>query len=266
MAKLNLLNKWILVTGASSGLGRAIARYLAFKEKANLIIAARRKEKLEQLKVEIESASSVRVKICKVDLGSPDGADFLYESAVDTGEIYGIINNAGETFYGRTEESHYEKFENMINVNLKAVIKLSLRFLSYFKEKGDGFVLNITSMGAFSPMPYQTVYSATKHGVQAFTEGIYQECRKSGIVISTFAPGGIATEMLTKSGLDRKYGMSSIFNMNADKVAKKAIRSLKKKKILSVPGFFNKLSFFLIRFFPRKVIARFVKGVYRLPE
>ena len=266
MARLNLSDKWVVVTGASSGLGRALAFHLATEEKSNVIIAARRKDKLEELKKEIESIQPSRVEIVEVDLSEPEGADFLFNRAVEIAEIYGLINNAGVTFYGNTEESQYNIYKEIIDVNLIAVMKLSLRFLSYFTERGGGAILNVSSMGAFFPMPYQNVYSASKHAIQVFTEGLYQECRKGGVVISSFAPGGIATEMLTKSGLDKKYDLNSVFNMKAEVVAKKAVRSLKKKKFLSVPGFFNNLVLFLIRLFPRKVVARVLELVYRLPE
>ena len=104
MAKLNFENKWVLVTGASSGLGRAIARRLAEKEKAHLVIAARRKERLEQLKTEIESANNIRVEVISVDLSSNEGIEHLFNRAVEAADIYAVINNAGLTDYGESDQ------------------------------------------------------------------------------------------------------------------------------------------------------------------
>jgi short-subunit dehydrogenase len=266
MAKLNFKEKWVLVTGASSGLGREMARYLAEKEKAHLVIAARRNERLQALKQEIESICNSRVEVLEADVGSTKGVDQLFKKSIEIADIYAVVNNAGITFYGTSTESDLEFFEKIIQVNLLAVMRLSLKFLSYFLQKGEGALLNITSEAAFIPIPYQNVYSASKHAIQAFTEGLYMEYRKSGIVISSAAPGGIKTEMLTISGLDKKHGMDSPFNMKADVAARKTIKAFKKKKFVYVPGFFNKLTLFLTRFFPRKWVARMTEIIYRPPS
>ena len=263
MAKLNFKNKWVLITGASSGLGRAIALYMAKKENANLVIAARRTERLEQLKKEIQSSGDSKVKIITVDLSQPGGAEDLFKKATEAVDIYAVINNAGVTFYGKTEAVNLERFEKIIDVNLKALMVLSLLFLSRFEKKGEGAILNITSVAGHIPTPFQLVYSASKHAAQAFTEGLHMENRKSKVIISCFAPGGIATEMLTKSGLDKKHGLNSPFNMNTERAAKLAVKAFKKKKFLSVPGFMNKLMLFLVRFFPRKLVAAASELAYR---
>jgi short-subunit dehydrogenase len=263
MAKLNFKNKWVLITGASSGLGRAIALYMAKKENANLVVAARRTERLEQLKKEIESSSDSKVINITVDLSEPGGAEDLFKKATEAADIYAVINNAGLTFYGKTGIAHLERFEEIIQVNLKALMVLSLMFFNRFEKKGEGAILNITSEAGLITTPYQTVYSASKHAAQAFTEGLHLENRKSKVVISSFAPGGIATELLTKSGLDKKYDLDSPFNMNAEKAAKLAVKAFKKKKFLSVPGFMNKLMLFLARFFPRKLVTAVSELVYR---
>ncbi len=266
MSKLNFKNKWVVITGASSGLGKEIARYLAKYEKANLVIAARRVGKLENLKKEIEQANNTKVEIVEVDLSQSEGVDFLFNIATKIGPIYGIINNAGFTYYGKTEKAKIDSYEQIIDLNFIAVMKLSLLFLDYFHEMGQGGLLNITSMAAFIPIPYQNVYSASKHASQSFTDALREENRKTGIVISSFAPGGIATEMITKSGLDKKISKDSIFNMKPEKVAKKAIKAFKRGKPISVPGFMNKLTLFFVRIFPRKWIIRISGLLYVPPE
>lgn len=252
-----------MVTGASSGLGQAMARCLAKDEKANLIIAARRKERLEELKQEIEAVHQSRVEIVVVDLSLDKDIDLLFEQAVKIADVYALINNAGFTSYDKTDLTHWQTYEKILRVDLVALIKLSLRFLAYFQERGEGAIMNITSLGAFVPMPYQNVYSACKHAAQVFTEGLHQEYKKSGIVICSFAPGGIATEMNVKSGLDKKISLDSPFNMHADLAARKAVKAFKKKKFLAVPGILNKITLFLVRLFPRTLVARAAELVYR---
>lgn len=263
MAKLNFNKKWVLITGASSGLGRAIALYMAKEENANLVVAARRTGRLEQLKKEIQSSGDSKVEIVTVDLSEPGGAEDLFKKATEAVDIYAVINNAGITFYGKTEIAHLERFEKIIDVNLKALMVLSLKFLSWFEKKGEGAILNITSAAGLIPTPFQLIYSASKHAAQTFTEGLRLENRKSKVAISSFAPGGIATELLTKSGLDKKYDLNSPFNMKAERAAKLAVKAFKKKKFLSVPGFMNKLMLFLVRLFPRKLVATASELAYR---
>jgi uncharacterized protein len=265
MAKLQFKDKWVLITGASSGLGRAIALHMARKEQANLVIAARRKERLEQLKQEIESTVDREVKIITADLSRPGDVENLFRQTVETVNLYAIINNAGLTFYGKTTTEHFETYNNIIEVNLKALITLSLKFLEWFEARGEGAILNVTSEAGMVPVPYQLVYSASKHAAQVFTEGLRVENRNSNVTISSFAPGGIATEMLTKSGLDKKHGLDSPFNMNVDKAATLAIKCFKKKKFVVVPGLMNKITVLLTRFLPRRLVVTASEKVYR-PE
>ncbi|MCP5054143.1 MAG: SDR family NAD(P)-dependent oxidoreductase [bacterium] len=265
MAKLNFKDKWVLVTGASSGLGKEMALYLAKTEQANVVITARRKERLEELKKEIEDAGSTSVKIIPADLSKPEDVEKLFDQTVVMVDLYAVINNAGITYYGNADTSQLKMFGKIINVNFNALMTLTLKFLEWFKKKGDGAILNVTSETAFVPIPYQAVYSASKHAAQAFTESLYMENKNSNIVISSYAPGGIATEMLSISGLDQKHSADSPFNMDAAKAAKLGIKTFKKKKFYSVPGFSNKLTVFIIRFFSRKLVARVTEMLYRPP-
>lgn len=266
MAKLNFENRWVVVTGASSGLGREIARRLAVREKANVIIAARRKERLAQLKQEIEAGCGSKVEMIPVDLSREEGVDRLFHRSVELAGIYAVINNAGITGYGITKLEEMDLYRDIMAVNFHALMKLSLLFLPYFVERGEGALLNITSMGAFVPTPYQNIYAASKHAAQAFSEGLYREYesyRKNGIIISSFAPGGIRTEMITNSGLDKKHPLDSPYNMDPQAAARKAVETLKKKKYAAVPGLMNKLSLFFTKHLPRRMVSRLTASLYR---
>lgn len=265
MAKLNFENKWVLVTGASSGLGREIARLMAKNEKANLIITARRIERLKELKKEIEATGNTSVEILQTDLADMNDVDKLFEKATEIADIDALVNNAGITSYKISHESDIPLYEKIFNVNCMAPMRLTLKFLSYFEKKGGGAILNVTSETGLIPIPYQNAYSASKHAIQAFTEGLIMEYRKSKVTICSFAPGGIITEMITNAGLDKKIEIDSIFNMKAEVVARKAIKIFKKKKFYSVPGILNKATVFVVRFMPRKLIALMSENIYRPP-
>ena len=266
MKRLSFKNKWVLITGASSGLGRAIALCMAEKEEANLIITARRLDRLQELKTTLKEKYNRPVEVISADLSKREDVEDLIKKSTGIGNIYAVINNAGFTWYGKTSRDHLATYQKIMAVNFHTLMDLSLYFLPYFKDRGGGALLNVTSAAALSPLPYQSVYSASKHAAQAFTEALIQENRNRDIVISSFAPGGIATEMLVKSGIDKKFSKNSIFNMNADKVARKAVKSFKKGKYLSVPGFLNNFMIFLMRFFPRRVATKATERSYRPAE
>lgn len=263
MGKLNFTDKWVVVTGASSGLGEAIALELAEKESANLVITARRVERLKQLADRIRNEFKREVLVIASDLSDPASVDNLFAESTKQKDIFAVVNNAGMTDFNPATIEDFETYNKIIDVNLKSLMRLSLLFLDYFKKRGEGAILNITSMGAFFPLIYQGAYTASKHGAQVFTEILRTENREKDITISSYAPGGISTEMLSGSGLDQLRGSDDFFNWSAERVAKKAVRSFKKKKMLSVPGFVYNLGLVLKRFLPKKVLLNALEKSYR---
>jgi short-subunit dehydrogenase len=261
--RIDFAGKLVVVAGASSGLGREIARVLACQEGADLVIAARRRDRLEGLKAEIEERCASRVHIVAVDLAQSDGARILFEEAVSKGEVFALVNSIGVTFWGKTLEAPIEDCEAMIAVNLSAVVKTSMLFLGYLLSRGRGALLTVTSASAFFTVPYQNLYVSIKHALQAFVEGLAVEYGKSGIVFSTFAPGGIATEMIERAGIHRKIPRESVLFMDAGKAARKAVSSFKRGKLISVPEPFLKLALFLVRLVPRASVGPFASRIFR---
>jgi short-subunit dehydrogenase len=263
MKKLNFRNRWVLVTGASSGLGREMALILALQEEANLLITARRIQELSLLKEEIVRQKAVQVEIIQADLSQNDGVEKLFQKATAIAPVYALINNAGITFYGKTKQEYMLFYEKIVQINFMATMKLNLMFAPYFMGKGEGAILNVTSHGAFIPMPYQNVYAASKSACQFFCEALREEIRKSGVVVCQYAPGGIYTEMFSKSGLDKHIPRNNLFMMDAQVAARKAIRAFKNKKVLAITGWVYKVIHFIIRFFPRRWVVRVAGKIYR---
>lgn len=265
MSVLSFVNQNVVITGAASGLGRELAKQMAIREKANIIIADRQYNRILELKAKIESLCDVKVHPINIDLASDHGPETLFTKATEIGLVSALINNAGIGFFGKTLEQPFEYYEPILRVNQLTVMKTTTMFLDYFLKHGGGAILNITSMGAFSPAPFQNVYAATKHAVQAFTEGLSFEYRNRGVTFCTFAPGGIATEMVASSGLDKHFGMSSLIFMQPDVTARLAIKALKKRKLVTIPGLFNKATIFMTRVVPRK-FALLVAGSAYAPK
>jgi len=266
MAKLKLENRWILVTGASSGLGRQIAYRLAEFERANLILAARRQELLERIGRDIQRRYQRQVRSIKVDLSRESGARDLFAAATAECSVFAVINNAGMTSYQSTSSRLLEEYRQIFHINYHSLMKLTLFFYDYFRDRGEGAILNVTSAAAFMPIPYQNVYAASKHAAQAFTEGLIAENQNRNVFISTFAPGGIATEMIRKAGLDKKYKLNSIYYMKPRTVARRAIKCLKFKRHIKIPGMGNKVVYFLTRLFPRRWVVQVASYFYKHPD
>ncbi|MBN1197515.1 MAG: SDR family NAD(P)-dependent oxidoreductase [Candidatus Aminicenantes bacterium] len=265
MALLELKNRLIVVTGASSGLGRALALQLALREGADLWLCARREDRLRELKSEISTRSNVNVKILRTDLSQAGDRHALLDAVASDHSVFGLINNAGMTRYGPMAFMDMDAFRGVMEVNLAAVMELSLGFVEIMYRRGEGFLLNVTSQAAFVPTPYQGFYTTTKHGVQAFTDALRMEYRHTPIFIGTFVPGGIRTDMITSSGLDRRISRNSRLNMTAEKAAAACIRGLKQRKPLAIPGLLNRANHLLTRFLPREWVLRAAERLYRPP-
>jgi uncharacterized protein len=252
MPPLDFAGKLVVVTGASSGLGREIALALALREGANLVLAARRRDRLESLKSEIESRCTSCAHVVPVDLGAPDGPQTLFDRATAAGEAFALVNCAGVTFYGRTLDAPPDTNRRIIAVDQVAVMETTLLFLRTFLERGAGAILTITSLYGLVPGPYQNVYAAAKHAVQTFMEGLAGEYRGRGVTICTFAAGSMLTEMIQSAGLDRRHGVDSSVFLDPARAARAALQSFKKGRLILIHGLLYKAAALLGRITSRR--------------
>lgn len=262
MSRLSFVNRTVVITGAASGLGRALAWRLAGVEKAHLILADCRADRLETLRAEIEAAHPSRVRTITVNLGSAGGAKILFDKATAESDVFALVNNAGLSFYGKTLDRPFEEYREIIQVNCLTVFETTASFLRYFLDKGEGAILNVTSLGGLISLPYQNVYAATKHAVQSFSEGLRAEYGRKGITICTYAPGGIATEMISRSGLDRHFRPDSRLLMRPDRAAALALRAFKRNKLVCIPGALNKMAVLAQRMTTKKYALRTTRKIY----
>lgn len=252
MPPLDLTGKLVVITGASSGLGREIALSLALEEGAHVVLAARRRDRLEEVKAQIESRSLSRAHVLVVDLADEAAADTLFRCSTAIGEVAAVVNCAGVTFYGATLDAPPDSWRRIIAVNQLASMKTALLFLPYFLQRGSGGILTVTSVYGLVPGPYQNVYAASKHAVQTFMEGLAGEYRGRGVTISTFAAGSMLTEMIQEAGLDRRHGSHRLIFMDPGRTARAAIAAFKKGRVFSVPGILYKIVLFLARVTSRR--------------
>ena len=239
--------KKALITGASSGIGRDMARVLSSME-YDLILVARRKDRLEELKNELKTD----VQILPYDISVYENCISLYNEVKDQ-DIDILINNAGFGIFGDFLSIDLEKELNMIDVNIKSVDILTKLFLKDFKEKDKGYILNVASSAAFLPGPLLSSYYASKAYVLRLTEAIYEELRreKSNVYIGTLCPGPVDTEFNKVANV-----RFSLKGLTSEYVAKYAIKKMFKKKLIIVPGTIMKLARFGERFMPEKMLLK----------
>lgn len=247
-----------LITGASSGIGREMAKNLATRG-VNLILVARRTERLIELKEEIKfNCPDVKVKTITADLSKQQQCFDLYDRVKDY-RIDFLFNNAGFGLYGAFTETDLNEELAMIDVNIKAVHILTKLFLRDFTERNSGYILNTASVAGFMPGPLLATYYATKNYVVQLTKAIYEELRSTGsrVVISALCPGPVNTEFNAVAGV-KSFGMPA---ENEAYVADYAIERLLCGDLLIIPGMTTKAAAAGSRFAPTKLLLRTVRTI-----
>jgi len=182
--------------------------------------------------------------------------------------VRGVVLNAGVTYYGHALEQDLESFDKLLATNVSALVHLCQRFSRHFvQQQNDGGVLLVSSMAGFAPLPYQAAYAATKAFVTSYGRSLSYEL-KGKVNVSVFAPGGIATEMLELSGLDRKFKAGDVGIMSAEECARLALDGFRRRRMLTVPGASNKLMAAGMKLAPNGVLLPAIARIYEgaLPE
>ena len=245
-----------LITGASSGIGLDMARYLATKN-CELILVARNKEKLEELQEKLPTKTTIIV----VDLSNEQKVKDLYVIAKKE-NIDILINNAGLGDFGYLTDTDLNKDMELINTNIKAVHLLTKHIAKDMEKKDtDTYILNVASSAAFQPGgPLMSTYYATKSYVKSLTEALYYEekNKKTKVNVSVLCPGPVDTNFNNVAGVH-----FSIKPLDSSYVAKYAIDKMFKKKLLIIPGFYMKCAKFFSRFVPEKYL---LKATYNIQK
>jgi hypothetical protein len=185
---------WALVTGASSGIGKAFAERIAASG-LNLVLVARRRERLEALASALASAHGVETRVVALDLAAQEAPRRLRQELGNAGiRVRLLVNNAGFGVWGRFEAAPAETYDRMVRLNVEALPTLCHQFLGDLASHRSGAVINVSSAAALQPVPYMAAYAATKAFVQSFSLALYEEWRERGIYVQTLVPGPTSTE------------------------------------------------------------------------
>lgn len=247
-----------LVTGASSGIGEAFVR--RFVSLGYTVFAvARREDRLRQLESEVAKDGIGRVIPLVEDLSQPQGVDNVAHAVERAGlRVDVLVNNAGVGYLGNVEAVDRERTVNMINLNCRAVVDLTIRFLPGMKERKRGAVIIVSSVVGTIPAPWFSAYSATKAFDLYFGEGLYGECLGTGVDVVTVLPGLTKTEFQAGAGM-REYHSPY---RTADHVVTSALNALGRKPIV-VDGWFNKILSHGTRFAPRSWLVKISRWVMK---
>jgi uncharacterized protein len=261
MAQSNdLRGRWALVTGASAGIGTAVARELAARG-VNLILTARRRERLEALAAEL-GVKGVEVRIVIADLNDPAAPQQIYDETEGAGLVVDVlINNAGFGQYGAFETGRIDQEVGMVRVNCEAVVHTARLFVPRMIERRRGWMLVVASTASFQPIPYNTIYAATKAFDRFFALALAEEVQRFGVKVTALCPGPTETEFFDiagGSGVFRKFGVQAV-----DEVARKGVDALVRGKRTIVPNGKGAFTAFLVRFVPTGMITRILEKSLR---
>ena len=242
-----------LITGASAGIGTELARVFA-SHRHRLALVARRADRLQALADEIVAQGGIAPILIPCDLEARDAGDRIAEALAAAGvEVEIIVNNAGFGMFGRAIEMDREQQLGILDVNVRMVTDLSLRFTeSIVRNKGG--ILNVSSIAGFLPGPGMAVYYASKAYVLHFTEALHQELANKGVRVTALCPGPVPSEFQKRAGFEPGLD-SAILNVSAADVAEAGYRGLMAGKRVVLPGLGIKVVPFLLRFFPRGFVA-----------
>ena len=245
-----------VITGASAGIGVALARVFARNGHA-LALVARREDRLQALADEIAAAGGVRPLVIVADLQRPGAAREIGEALAAEGvEPQFMVNNAGFGLVGIADAIERDEQLAMIDVNMRALTYLSLAFVDSLARHRGG-ILNVGSVAGFLPGPGMAVYYATKAYVQSFTEALHSELKSRGVRVTVLCPGPVPTEFAARAGIKARRA-SGLLTQSAERVAEAGYRGLMQGRRMIVPGLGNKLITLLIRVFPRRLLLAIV--------
>ena len=257
--------KWVLITGASSGLGEQFARQLA-QRKANLIVTARSGDKLHALAAELRAAHAIATEVIALDLGEPGGAARLCHEVELLGHpVEHLISNAGFGTGGAFLDSDGARQGDMVRLNCEALTVLSHHFLRAMVTRGSGGVVHVASTASYQPAPYMSTYAATKAYVLSFSSGSGEELRGTGVHVMALCPGPVPTGFQQAAGVQIAGGQKRAI-LSAEVTVRRGIAAYQRNQAVYVPGAVNRLGTYAAKLAPRGMIVRMVGKMMKAKE
>jgi uncharacterized protein len=255
---------YALITGASKGIGKAIALELAAR-KIDLLLVARSEDLLKQVASGIREKYQTKADYLPLDLSAPGSARRILEWCAQKG--YGVnilVNNAGYGLSGPFEKYSVEENTQMMQVNMIAPVQLCQVFLPMLKQSAPSYILNIASSAAYQAVPYLSIYAASKSFLLSYSRGLRQELASTNVSVTVISPGSTDTDFVVRAQVGPKGRKTAErVNMSAEAVAKMAVNSMFDKKAEMITGLVNKLGAFMTWLMPKGLVEKMVMKIYQ---
>lgn len=257
--------KTALITGASYGIGATFARELAARQ-TNLILVARSEDKLQELATELQNKYQIQAEVIVQDLTEPGAGTKVFEIVTQkelTVDL--LINNAGFGDYGTFADRELQRQLDMVQLNIKVLVELTYLFLREMQERRSGSIINVSSIGGFQPIPYLSVYAASKAFILSFTEALWAENKNTGVRIQALCPGPTESNFMENARLPQSVGATSSQNFaTSEQVVRDSLDALNKNQSTVVAGsFVNQIIVNLPRLFPRNVLVNAIEKQFK---
>ncbi len=251
-----------LITGASKGIGKAIATELA-KKKTDVLLVAQSEAELKNLKENLQTKFGIRAEYFATDLSQLDAAKKVKQWCDENKfQVHILINNAGFATWGWFEKENLEVLQKMMRVNMNAMVELTYEFLPMLRKNSKAYIMNTASTAAYQAVATTAIYAATKAFVLSFTRGLRYELKKTHISVTCLSPGPTDTNFINRAGMHALQSTADKFNMSPEKVAKLALKAMFSGRAEIIAGFPNWLGAQLAYIMPKGVVEKIAAGIY----
>ncbi len=235
-----------------------MAKILAVTHGANLLISARREDRLLELKAELEKSAGVKIDVCVADLSKLEDVDRLIETATKGRALYGAVLNAGITHFGPYADLSWESFRTMLDTNVIATVRMSTALIPALEAQGGGLMI-VSSMAGIHPVPFQTHYSGTKAFLVHFGVGLWHELVGRNVSVTVYAPSGVVSEMTA----GESFTPLRRWLMPVEQAASEGVEAFRARKYLHISGFVNRVGSVFARILPQRLATGLVAAQYR---
>lgn len=248
-------NRFTLITGASTGIGKAIAECCASRG-MDLILVALPGENLEEISYAIAGEHHVKSHFLEIDLTTPHAARYLFKWCAEQQlQVNVLINNAGIGYEGNFSDFEPSFYENLLSLNVVALTVLTREFLPELKHQKDAAILNVGSFGGYYPMPYKAVYAASKSYVISFSEALHEELKNTSVNVSLLCPAGVDSYQDSSTRIDKIGWIAQAGRLTPRDVALAAVDGILKRKRRIIPGAMNKFFYYVSKPLPTRLKA-----------
>lgn len=235
-----------------------MAKILAVTHGANLLISARREDRLLELKAELEKSAGVKIDVCVADLSKLEDVDRLIETATKGRALYGAVLNAGITHFGPFADLSWESFRTMLDTNVIATVRMSSALIPALEAQGGGLMI-VSSMAGIHPVPFQTHYSGTKAFLVHYGVGLWHELVGRNVSVTVYAPSGVVSEMTA----GESFTPLRRWLMPVEQAAREGVEAFRERKYLHISGLMNRVGSVFARILPQRFSTGLVAAQYR---